>query len=317
VGFTRDVKLELGTVVPATAHCRRAQLSGVFFGAGVFEIGAGGHFGVRLSLGLPATARHVLGLLKGFAVESSLRTVDAAPLGLRYEVLLGDEARDLQLLNELGVLSDDLRVQLTVPRRLVERRCCLSAFLRGLFLGCGSISAPGAPVHVEFTVENAGLAEQVCGLLARVGLPFKPAERHRNVACYSKRSQTAADLLAVLGAHEGCLRWEEHSVLGTVRESANRLANCDEANARRAAVAATRQAADARRLMAAPAWASLPRALREVAELRLRYPYLSLLELAGRAHPPLSKSALNHRLRRLAALAGELERTGERRSAGS
>jgi len=307
VGFTRDVKLELGTVVPAAAHCRRAQLSGVFFGAGVFEIGAGGHFGVRLSLGLPATARHVLGLLKGFAVESSLRTVDAAPLGLRYEVLLGDEARDLQLLNELGVLSDDLRVQLTVPRRLVERRCCLTAFLRGLFLGCGSISSPGAPVHVELTVENAGLAEQVCGLLARLGLPFKLAERHRNVACYSKRSQTAADLLAVLGAHEGCLRWQEHAVLGTVRESANRLANCDEANARRAAAAAARQAADARRLMAAPAWTALPGALREVAELRLRYPYLSLQELAGRAQPPLSKSALNHRLRRLAALAGDLE----------
>ena len=307
MSFTRDVKLELGTVVPAAAHCRRAQLSGVLFGAGVFEIGAGGHFGVRVSLGLPATARHVLGLLKGFDVESSLRTMDAAPLGLRYEVILGDEARDLQLLNELGVLSDDLRVQMTVPRRLTERRCCLTAFLRGLFMGCGSISAPGAPVHVEFTVENAGLAEQVRGLLARLGLPFKLVERDRNVACYGKRSQTAADLLAVLGAHDGCLRWEEHAVLGTVRESANRLANCDEANARRAAAAAARQAAAARRLMASSAWAALPDSLREVAELRLRYPYLSLQELAGRAHPPLSKSALNHRLRRLAALAGDLD----------
>jgi DNA-binding protein WhiA len=306
VGFTRDVKLELCTVVPAAAHCRRAQLSGILFGAGVFEIGAGGHFGVRVSLSLPATARHVLGLLKGFAVESSLRTMDAAPLGLRYEVILGDEARDLQLLNEVGVLSDDLRVQMTVPRRLVERRCCLTAFLRGLFLGCGSISAPGAPVHVEFTVENAGLAEQVVGLLARLDLPFKLAERDRNIACYSKRSQTGADLLAALGAHEGCLRWEEHAVLGTVRESANRLANCDEANARRAAAAAARQAANARRLMASSSWAAQPDALREVAELRLRYPYLSQQELAGRAHPPLSKSALNHRLRRLAALARDL-----------
>ncbi len=307
MGFTRDVKLELGTVVPAAEHCRRAQLSGILFGAGVFEIGSGGRFGVRISLGLPATARHVLGMLKGFDVESSLRTMDAAPLGLRYEVLLGDEARDLQLLNELGVLSDDLRVQMTVPRRLVERRCCLAAFLRGLFLGCGSISAPGAPVHVEFTVENAGLAEQVRGLLGRLDLPFKLAERDRNIACYSKRSQTGADLLAVLGAHEACLRWEEHAVLGTVRESANRLANCDEANARRAAAAAARQAAAARLLMSSPAWTALPGALREVADLRLRYPYLSLQELAGRAHPPLSKSALNHRLRRLTALADGLD----------
>jgi cell division protein WhiA len=317
VSFTRDVKLELGTIVPATEHCRRAQLSGIFFGAGVFEIGPGGHFAVRISTGLPAVARHVLGMLKGFGVESSLRTMDAAPLGLRYEVILGDEARDLQLLNELGVLSDALRVQMTVPRRLVERRCCLAAFLRGLFLGCGSISAPGAPVHVELTVEHAGLAEQVRGLLGRLDLPFKLAERDRNVACYSKRSQTAADLLAVLGAHEACLRWEEHAVLGTVRGSANRLANCDEANARRAAAAAERQAADARLLMASSAWAALPASLREVAELRLAYPYLNLLELAGRANPPLSKSALNHRLRRLAVVADELRPTSVHKAARS
>src|SRR5450756_1185432 len=297
MGFTRDVKLELGAVVPAAAHCRRAQLSGILFGAGVFEIAAGGHFGVRVSLGLPATARHVLALLKPIGVEASLRTVSSAPVGLRYEIVIGDEARDLQLLNELGVLSDDLRVQMTVPRRVVGSRCCLVAFIRGLFLGCGSISAPGAPVHIEFTLEDAGLAEQVSGLLARLGLQFKLTARDRNVACYSKRSQTGADLLAVLGAHEACLRWEEHAVLGAVRESANRAANCDEANARRAAAAAARQAAAARRLMASSAWAALPAALREVAELRLRYPYLSLQELAGRANPPLSKSALNQRRR--------------------
>ncbi len=259
---------------------------------------------MRVSLGLPAAARHVLALLKPFGVEASLRTMSAAPLGLRYEVTLGDEDRDLQLLNELGVLSDDLQLQMRVPRRLVERRCCLVAFLRGLFLGCGSVSAPGAPVHVEFTIEDRDLAAQVQGLLARLDLPFKLAERDRNVACYTKRSQTAADLLAVLGAHEACLRWEEHAVLGTVRESANRLANCDEANARRAAAAAERQAAAARALMASAEWASAPRSLRDAAELRLRYPYLSLQELAGRANPPVTKSAMNHRLRRLLALAG-------------
>ena len=305
MAFARDVKLELGTVVPPAAHCRRAQLSGILFGAGVFEIASGGRIGVRLSLALPATARHVLTLLKPFGVEASLRTARSAPVGLRYEIAIGDEARDLQLLNELGVLSDDLCVQMTVPRRVVESRCCRVAFVRGLFLGCGSISAPGAPVHVEFTIEDAGLAAQVRGLLARLGLQFKLTVRERNIACYSKRSQTGADLLAVLGAHEACLRWEEHAVLGAVRESANRAANCDQANARRAAVAGDRQAAAARSLMDSPVWATLPATLRAVAELRVRYPYLSLQELAGRAHPPLSKSAVNHRLRRLRALASD------------
>ena len=195
MSFTRDVKLELVTVMPEAEHCRRAQLSGLLFGAGTFELGPGGHFGVRVSVSHPAVARHVLALLKPLKVEAQLRTVDSAPIGLRYEVLVGDEGRGLQVLNELGVLSDELAVQMTVPRRLVERHCCLVAFLRGLFLGCGSMSGPGAPVHVEFTVEDEDLAAQLQRLLSRLELPFSLTTRERNVACYTKRGQTAADLL--------------------------------------------------------------------------------------------------------------------------
>lgn len=305
MGFTRDVKLELVTVMPAPDHCRRAQLSGLLFGAGVFEIASGGRIGVRVSVAHPAVARHLLALLKPLHVDAELRTVDSAPVGLRYEVLLGGAERDLQTLNELGVLSDEFTVQMTAPRRLVERRCCRVAYLRGLFLGCGSTSAPGAPVHVELTVEDERLAEQVQHLLALLDLPFALMRRGRNVACYTKRGQTAADLLAVLGAHDSCLRWEEHAVLGTVRESANRLANCDAANARRAASAGARQAALLGRLMESAAWGDVPAQLRGVARLRVEYPYLSLAELAELADPPLSRSALNHRLRRLVALAGE------------
>ena len=307
MAFSRDVKRELTGLLPDAPHCRRAQLSGLFFGAGTFEIGAGGHYSLRLSLALPGVARHALALLKPFGASAALRTVDSAPAGRRYEVLLGGEPRDLQLLNELGVLSDALRLQLTVPARLVQRRCCLVAFLRGVFLGCGTVSAPGAPVHLELTVEDADLARQLQGLLARLDLDFHLAERDRNVACYTKRSETASALLAVLGAHDACLRWEEHAVMGEMRGRANRLANCDEANARRAASAGERQADAARRLMAAPAWRTLPGTVRAAAELRLEYPYLSLGELAGRARPPLSRSALNHRLRHMVALADELD----------
>ena len=110
------------------------------------------------------------------------------------------------------------------------------------------------------------------GLLARLDLQFALVVRERNVACYTKRSETGADLLAVLGAHDACLRWEEHMVLGRVRESANRLANCDEANARRAAAAGERQAMLVRRLMASPGWAALPDALQDAGELRVAFP---------------------------------------------
>lgn len=298
-------------MVPAAAHCRRAEASGLLFGAGTVELGSAGRLTVRVSVALPATARRLLALLRPYGVEAELRTVESAPLGRRYEVVLGSDPHGLQALNELGVLSDDYRVRWDVPRRLVRERCCLVAFLRGMFLGCGSITTPGAPVHAELTIEDAGLAEELADLLGRLGLAFSVAQRGRNAACYTKRGETAADLLAVLGAHDARLRWEEHLVLGQVRESANRLANCDEANARRAAAAAARQAAAARRLMASPAWATASTAVREAARLRLRFPYLGLDELALAARPPLTKSALNHRLRRLEALAAETARAGE------
>jgi cell division protein WhiA len=305
VTFTQDVKRELDTIDPRSDHCRRAEASGLLFGAGTVDLAAGGRVGVRVSVALPATARRLLALLRPYGVEAGLRTVNTAPVGLRYEVLIGENAHGLQALNELGVLSDDYSLRMAVPERLVRRRCCLAAFARGMFLGCGSISMPGTPVHAEFTLEDVGLARELAGQLARLGLAFSVAERGRNAACYTKRGETAADLLTVLGAHDARLRWEEHLVLGQVRESANRLANCDEANARRAAAAAGRQAAAARRLMASDGWSGVPAAVRDAARLRLKYPYLSLEELAAKARPRLTKSALNHRLRRLEALAGE------------
>jgi DNA-binding protein WhiA len=305
VSFTQDVKRELDVLVPTAEHCRRAQLSGLLFGAGTFDLTAGGLVSVRISLALPATARCALALLKPFGVHAELRTVSSAPAGRRYEIVLGGGQRDLQLLNEVGVLSDAFQLQMRVPRRLVARHCCLVAFLRGMFLGCGSISLPGAPVHAEFTVEDSDLADELVALLARLGLPFTVGRRERNCACYTKRGETAADLLAVLGAHDARLRWEEHAVLGRVRERANRLANCDEANARRAAEAGGRQVEAARRLMADQSWVTVPAGVRAAAQLRLSHPYLSLEELAARAQPALTKSSLNHRLRRMMALSEE------------
>jgi DNA-binding protein WhiA len=310
MSFTREVKRELAGVVPSDDHCRRAQLSGVLFAAGTFEIASGGQYTVRITSGLPAVARAVLSLLKPFGATAELRTVETPPAGVRYEVVLGDDPRHLQVLNEEGVLSDSLHIQIGVPARIVARRCCQVAFSRGAFLGCGSISPPGAPVHAEFTVESAELADEFRVLLARLGLEFHLALRGRNAACYTKRGETAADLLAVLGAHRARLLWEEHQVFGEVRGRANRLANCDQANAARAATAALRQAETVRRLMAEERWALVPVALRSAAALRLKYPYLSLPELAARARPPLTKSALNHRLRRLEALARETETGG-------
>ncbi|MEZ5125624.1 MAG: DNA-binding protein WhiA [Thermoleophilia bacterium] len=305
MAFTRDVKLD------STSRFRRLILSA----APTLPASSTARGSSRSAPGPLHAARHLedagsvpplLALLEARRLSAPCARSTGPRTVCATRVILGDEPRAIQLLNEAGVVSDDLRLQMRVPRRLIERRCCLEAFVRGLFLGCGSISAPGAEVHIEFTVEDEAFAEQVRELLARLGLEFKLATRARNVACYSKRSQTGADILATMGAHSACLRWEEHAVLGDVRQSANRRANCDAANARRSAAAGERQAAALRKLMNSPAWSTLSAMQQQVGTLRVEYPYLTLTELAGLTHPRLSKSALNHRLRRLLAQADEL-----------
>jgi DNA-binding protein WhiA len=241
VSFSHEVKRLTSWEKLTRALLEQAQLSGLLFGAGTFEIASGGQYALRLSFSLPALARHALALLRPYHVAAQVRTVSGGPTGRRYEVVLDDREAGLQVLNETGVLSDALRLQLRAPSRLVQRRCCVVAFVRGMFLGCGSISAPAAPVHLEFTLEDRDLAEQLLRLLARLDLPFKLTARTRNIACYTKRSETANALLAVLGAHDAALRREERAVMGGVRERANRLANCDQANARRAAAAGERR----------------------------------------------------------------------------
>ena len=139
MSFAQDVKRELAAIVPAEEHCRRAQLSGLLFAAGTFEIASGGQYTVRVSSRLPAVARSVLLLLRTMGAHAELRTADTPPAGLRYEVVLGDDPRHLQILNEVGVLSDSFQVRIGVPVRIVARHCCRVAFARGAFLGCGSI----------------------------------------------------------------------------------------------------------------------------------------------------------------------------------
>jgi len=177
VSFTQDVKRELAAIVPTESHCARAQLSGLLFAAGTFEIASGGQYTVRVSSRLPAVARSVLSLLRPMGTHAELRTADTPPAGLRYEVVLGDDPRHLQVLNEAGVLSDSFQVQLGVPARIVARRCCRVAFVRGAFLGCGSISPPGSAVHAEFTFESGELADECRRLLARLGLHFRVTTR--------------------------------------------------------------------------------------------------------------------------------------------
>ena len=184
------------------------------------------------------------------------------------------------------------------PQRVLARRCCRGAYVRGALLGAGSISGPRDP-HLEIRTAEIEGARFLAAVAARDGAELRVAERARHAVAYAKGMEAIADVLVAAGAADVVLVLEESSVLAATRGAANRLANADHANLVRTSRAAHAQLEAVGKLRLD----ALPDDLRELAALRLRHPTLSIAELAARCRPPTTKASAYRRLRRLQQLA--------------
>ena len=307
MSYAIQVKQELNRIKPTRACCRTAQLAGLFRAVGTFHILADQRFGLNASFGLSSTARTAVFLLKSFGLPVEIRMTEDKRLGLdhRFEIHMEGGSRLVQFLNETGVLSDDLLLSGKLPRRIVSRACCRGSFLRGAFLAAGSVSAPGRASHFEIYSDNEVFLETVCEAATASGVELRITDRQRRPAAYCKSFQSIRDLLISSGAHQAALEFEERSIISGVRAEANRKANFDQANAGRCSHAAARQIKAIQILKETSKWNSLSDNLIQVAELRLRHQSDTIADLGRRSDPPLSKSAVNHRLRRLMAVASQ------------
>jgi DNA-binding protein WhiA len=249
-----------------------------------------------------AVARRAFALLRAFGVESEIRTYQQHAFGraTRYQLHVEGTAHAYATLHRAGVLDQSHRPVERPPQRVLARRCCRGAYLRGALLGAGSLSGPRDP-HLEIrTAEREG-ARFLADLAQQLGSELHLLERGRHCVAYAKGFEPIADLLVAAGASDTVLVLEESSVLAAIRGDANRLANADHANLVRTSRAAHVQLEAVRRL----GLDSLADDLQEIARLRLRHPSASVAELAARCRPPLSKAAAYRRLRRLVELAAE------------
>ncbi|MHB8858387.1 MAG: DNA-binding protein WhiA [Thermoleophilia bacterium] len=306
MSFTTQVKQELNRVSRERPCCRIAELAALFRAAGSFHIKAHEQYGLHASFGLSATARTAVSLVRSFDLPIEVRIIEERRLGphKRYEIHLEGGGRLVQFLNEIGVLSDSMSLQDRLPHRIIKRPCCRVSFLRGAFIASGSVSEPGKPAHLEIYSDNPAFLETIKEAAQALDLKLSLTNRSTRPAVYSKSLDTIRDFLVTTGAHQAALKFEERSVVSRVREGANRLANCDQANAARCSRAAARQIEAIQRLQRSGAWERLSQPLLEIAELRLAHPSTTIAELGQMAEPPLSKSAVNHRLRRLVKVGG-------------
>lgn len=186
---------------------------------------------------------------------------------------------------------------------MLEEDCCRASFLRGCFFAGGSVTDPSKRYHLELTSSHLQASRELEVLLRESGYPPKSVTRNGSAVTYFKQSDQIEDFLTLIGAPAAAMRIMSTKVEKGIRNSVNRRLNCDSANLDKAVEAAQSQGAAIRRLEASGRLERLPDKLRETAALRLEYPELSLSELAETFDPPVTKSCLNHRLRKLVELA--------------
>ena len=309
---SEDVREELARIAPERECDRLAELSALFHSAGSLHLRGKGEWGLHLDLGSGAAARRAFRLLREQGIRSEIRTYPrrAFDRATRFQLHVEGTAEALVVLVAAGVLDSGHGPLERPPKRVVARACCRGAYLRGAFLGGGSLSVHGSP-HLELRTATLGSAELLRDVAAADDLALGVVERDSHAAAYAKSWDTIESLLVLAGAAETVLALEERAVVAATRGQANRLANADHANLVRTSRASQSQLDAVERLRADGTLERLPTPLREVAELRRRHPAASLRELAARTDPPASKAAVHRRLRRLEELAGSPTRRRE------
>jgi DNA-binding protein WhiA len=304
MALSEELRNELASIAPRRECCRLAELSALFHSAGAVHLLGRGEVSVHLDVSSPSVARRAFSLLREFGVASEIRTYrrQAFERGTRYQLHVEGGARALQVLNEAGVLTAALAPLERPPKRVVGRSCCRSAYIRGALLGGGSLSGPRAP-HLELRTTGLAGAEFLVEVAQAEGVPLRAIERRGHALAYARGAEAIGDALAVAGASDAVLVFQERMVMGEAKGRANRLANADHANLVRTSRAAHAQLEAVRRLADQGLLEDLSPTLREIAELRLEHPSLSLRELALKCRPPATKASAHRRVRRLIRLA--------------
>lgn len=308
MSFTAEVKDELSRVETTRACCPRAELSALVRVEGTLHFTGNQRFRLEIATETAPVARKAIKLLHSLYGLSTELTVRRSVLhrSNNYLITVPSQPKLSDSLLDLGIVDERLTPVYSIPAWLVKRDCCAVSYLRGTFLGGGFVADPHGDFHFELTAETQEMAEDLVHLMERFDMPARVTQRRGTFAVYLKGAEAIVTFLARVGAHQALLRTEDVRIIKSMRNDVNRLVNAETANLEKSAKAAIAQIEAIRSLADVRGLDNLPPALREMAELRLENPDVSLRELGELAEPPLSKSAVYHRIRRLEELATEL-----------
>ena len=285
MSFSSDVKKELLGQVPRSRHCQLAELAGIINMAGAIDKDTGC---------LVLESENELVIHKYEVLMKKAFSVDAgSPL------TQGDTKRIMSALKleKPGYAADGL---------ILMQTCCKRAYLRGVFMAAGSISNPQKSYHFEIVCKSSSQAEQIQEILKGFDTDAKIVGRKSHYVVYLKEGANIVDCLNVMEAYVSLMNLENVRILKEMRNSVNRKVNCETANIKKTVNAAVKQIEDIELIRDKAGLEKLPDVLKETARLRLEYPEATLKELGGYFDPPVGKSGVNHRLKKLSAIAEEL-----------
>ncbi|KRF30425.1 MULTISPECIES: DNA-binding protein WhiA [Paenibacillus] len=304
MSFAATTKKELTLIADAEACCEKAELSALIRMNGSVQL-TSQRVVLDISTENAAIARRIYTLIKKtYKLHTELLVRKKMRLKKNNVYIVRVPGQVQELLSDLKIVSEGFIFTTGINKEIIRGNCCKRAYLRGAFMAGGSVNNPeGSSYHLEI----ASIYEEHCKALSQLANKFdlnaRCIERKKGFVLYIKEGEKIIEFLSIIGAHQALLRFEDVRIMKDMRNSVNRIVNCETANLNKTIGAAVRQIENIRLLQREVGLDSLPEKLREVAEIRLQHPDLNLKEVGDMLKGSVSKSGVNHRLRKIDELA--------------
>ena len=313
MSFSSKVKNEIAKISDEKSCCQIAELSALIKMNGTIQILGRNRIGVKLTTENAAIARRIFSLIKSnFDIQTRVTMTRNKQLkkNYSYTLLVDSCVASENILRKLGIMNETMggyKINYKIPTSIIKNDCCKKTYLRGIFLGGGSISDPEKTYHLELVTNNETYAEDIKNLVNSFGLNAKIVNRKSNFVVYLKEGDNIVDFLNIVGAHSALLDLENVRIYKEMRNNVNRIVNCETANLSKIVNASMRQINNIKYIKENMGLNKLPKNLRDIAEVRLLNQDASLKELGEMMIPTVGKSGVNHRLRKLDELAERLK----------
>lgn len=313
LSFSYDVKQELSREKTKTC-CQKAELLSIILVAGSIGISGGNNKEPYLKLRTEhaAFSRRIYKLLKKYfntPIKTAVIKNDSLKKNNVYAFTVKLSAAKA-FLNRLGLTLESKEKKFDIDKWpnpiLIEQECCKRSYLRGAFLGSGSLSDPKGSYHLEINTTNKMRAKELVEIMKDFGLKAKINEQKDGFKVYIKDGDSISDFLGLVGAHNSLLKYENIRIVKDVKNNVNRLVNCETANLSKTIDASLRQIESINYLKKEGVFEKLPDKLKYIAEARLQYPDLSFKELGQMMTPALGKSGVSYRLKKIQKIAEKL-----------